>query len=162
MSELGIAPYRAALQSVQYQPVAVVPQKPSIWEQYRSLLAPPVESVGGLHSAVVGLRHNLESAALGALLGAIYGKFGTLDVKGVPVDGIAAAAFYALSIREAGKPDGFASDLRAMSQSCMSVLAFRKTANWVGQSDNEDANLLSSGMSGHKDPLIAAAQKHGL
>lgn len=113
-----------------------------------------------MHSAVIGLRHNLESAALGALLGAIYGKFGTLDVRGIPIDGLAAAAFYALSIREAGKADGFASDLRAMSQSCTSVLMFRKTAKWVAQPADDSE---TKSMSGHtQDPLIAAAKKHGL
>ncbi len=160
MFEQGISPYRAALQTVQYAPIAVAPKPPSIWEQYRAVLAPPSEQTGAMHSAVVGMRHNLESAALGALLGAIYDKFKTLDVKGVPLDGLAAAAFYALSIREAGKPDGFASDLRAMSQSCTSVLFFRKTANWVGQPANDEVKS----MSGHtsSDPLIAAAKKHGL
>jgi hypothetical protein len=96
------------------------------------VLAQNQEQNSPLQSAVAGVRHNLESALVGSLLGLIHGKLGTLDIAGkYPADGIAALVLYILSVREAGKPDGFAADLRTMSQSCTSVAFFRKTDAWV-------------------------------
>lgn len=124
-----------------------------MWQQYREVLAPPVEKPGHLHSAITGLRFNLESAAVGALLGAIHGKIGTLDIAGkYPVDGIAAFLLYLLSVKEAGTQDGFSQDLRALSQACTSIAMFRKTNDWVKPSP----------VSTDTDPLMSAAKRHGL
>jgi hypothetical protein len=77
------------------------------------------------------LRHNAEGAAVGAILGFVDGEFGGLDLGGVyPVDAITAAVLYFASIRDAGKAEGFASDLRAISQSCLTTFAYRKTKQW--------------------------------
>ncbi len=103
-----------------------------MWQTYRQVLAQNQQESGPLQSAVSGVRGNLESAFVGAILGLIQGKLGTLDVAGkYPADGIAALVLYILSVREAGKPDGFAQDLRTMSQSCTAVATFRKTAEWA-------------------------------
>ncbi len=162
MAETGLAPYARAYQQsglaypVTYQPV---PKPPSVWDAYRQVLAPS-EPGSHLHSAVTGVRHTLESGFVGALLGLVHGKFG-LDIAGrYPVDGIAAAVLLALSVREAGKPDGYAADLRAMSQACTSVAFFRKTSDWAKP---KSETVTSTDMSGHSpDPLMAAAKKHGL
>lgn len=164
MSESAIAPYaRAFSQSGLAYPTsyAPAPPKPSVWEAYRSVLA-PAQPTSALESAVVGVRHSLESAAIGLLLGYIHGKTGTLDIAGrYPVDGIAAVVLLGLSMREAGKPNGYSSDLRAMSQSCTSIAFFRKTSAWAAKSNAELTP--SSVMSGHNpDPLMAAAKRHGL
>ncbi len=132
-----ISPYARTLQQTgiaypSYQPLAVVPaNKPSIWESYRQALAPAAPVATGIESAVAGMRGNLESAAISALLGIVYGKFGTLDVAGkYPVDGILAALLYAMSVKDSGKPDGFSTDLRNLSQACTAVAVFRKTSEW--------------------------------
>jgi hypothetical protein len=131
-----MTPYVAAMQrsGLAYPSPAYAPPPPppSVWQTYRQVLAANQEQNTPLQSAVAGVRHNLESALVGALLGAIHGKLGTLDIAGkYPADGIAALVLYVLSVREAGKPDGFAADLRTMSQSCTSVAFFRKTDAWV-------------------------------
>jgi len=110
---------------------AVEPAKPTgLWDWYKALQEPN-KTPSPFESAVSGLRHNAEGAAIGAILGFVDGEFGGLDLGGkYPVDGIAAAALYLLSIRDAGKAEGFAGDLRAMSQSCTTTLLYRKTKEW--------------------------------
>lgn len=171
MADGSYSPYARAIQ-VAYPPQSVVQQpaaKPSLWESYRAVLAPTPEPVSHLQSAVTGLRHNLEGAAVGAILGAIYGKLGTLDFKGkYPIDGILGALLLALSVKEVGKPDGFSSDLRALSQSCMTVMAFRKCADWTAPSKEAAAGLPRSegagdmtSHNGSEDPILAFGRKHG-
>lgn len=168
-----ISPYARAIQPTGYQyqyPLAVaapVP-KPSIWESYRQALIPNVpEAVSPVQSAVAGLRGNLESAALASILGLIQGRFGTLDVAGkYPVDGILAALLYVMSVKDSGKPDGFASDLRTLSQTCTSVAVFRKTAEWsrpktLETSAVKDSPTVMSGHNSKEDPLVTAARKFG-
>jgi hypothetical protein len=117
------------------------------------------ESPSPVQSAVTGLRFNAEGAAVGAILGFIQGEFGSLDVKGVPIDGIAAFLLYLLSVRETGKPDGFASDLRALSQSCTTVLAYRKVQAW-----RESTHEVQTSIPRNKnvDPILAAGKAAGL
>lgn len=149
----------AGIQIVNPQPA---PRAPSVWDSYRQVLAPPSEPLTHVQSAVTGVRYSLEGAAIGALLGVIHGKFGTLDIAGkYPADGIAAALLLMLSVQGAGKPDGFASDLRAMSQSCTTVAFFRKTSEWAAGPAKIDSAPIMSRHNG-VDPLVAAAQKHGL
>ncbi len=173
MAETGISPYARALsigypQPYQSYSLAVAPpaNKPSIWGAYREALLPTPQPTTAVQSAVAGLRGNLESAALASLLGIIYGKFGTLDVAGkYPVDGILAALLYAMSVNESGKPDGFATDLRNMSQACTAVACFRKTSDWSRPKTETADKDSASGMSRHipgEDPLVAAAKKLGL
>lgn len=152
------APYSRVLAPVPapgpmtYAPIV---RQPSVWEAYRQVLAPTPEPIGPAQSAVMGLRFNLESAFVGGLLGFINGKVG-LDIKGkYPVDGIAAALLYALSIRETGKSDGISADLRALSQSCTSVMFFRKADAWA----RPVTETTGVSMSGHTDPLVEAAKK---
>lgn len=153
-----------------YAALAPVPaaRPPSLWDGYRQMLAPAPEPTSHVQSAVTGLRHNLEAAAVAGLLGVIHGKFG-LDIKGkYPVDGILAAFFYMLSVKEAGKPDGYSSDLRAISQSLTSVAVFRKTSDWAKPAVTTTGETVKTdSMSGHtnnsaEDPLVAAAKRHGL
>jgi hypothetical protein len=108
-----------------------------------------------MESAVTGLRHNAEGAAIGAVLGFIDGEFG-LDIQGkYPIDGALAFFLYLWSVRDAGKPDGFASDLRALSQSCSTVLTVRKTKAW-----REGAKEKS--IPRNTDPILAAGESVGV
>ena len=128
----------------------------SLWEWYKELRAP--EQPGPMQSAVTGLRHTAEGAAVGAILGFVDGELGTLDIQGrYPIDGIAAALTYLLSIRDAGKPDGFASDLRAISQSCTTTFAYRKTKAW-----RETARGITHiTIPRNTDPILAAGKAAG-
>jgi hypothetical protein len=152
MDGTAISPYARALEQVRYVPPPVV-EKPSVWQTYRQILTPAPEAPGHVSAAVDVVRYNAESMGIAALLGLIYGKAGTLDVRGVPMDGVASVIFAMLSVREAGKPGGgFSQDFLAASQSCSSVAMFRKTASWVQPS--AQATLPERG-----DPLVAAAKK---
>lgn len=111
-----------------------LPLAPSLWDVYRQLKEP--EKATPVQSAVTGLRHNAEGGFVGAILGFIHGEFGTLDVRGkYPVDGIAAALLYAMSVRDSNKPDGYASDLRALSVACTTTVLYRKTREWREQAN---------------------------
>jgi len=80
---------------------------------------------------VTGLRQNAEGAAVAALLAFIDTDLGGLDLAGrIPLDWVAALGLYALSIRDAKKPDGFAIDLRAMGQSATAVATYRMVHKW--------------------------------
>lgn len=133
-------------------------QKPSLWDWYKTLQEP--KAPGPVESAVTGLRHNAEGMAIGAVLGVIDGEFGGLDLKGkYPIDGMLAFFFYLWSIRDAARPDGFATDLRALSQSCSTVFAYRKTKDW-----RENVNGLKEAKSipRNTDPIIAAGEAVGV
>jgi len=98
---------------------------------------------------------------IGALLGFLDAECGGLDIRGkYPVDGIAAAVLYGLSIRDAAKPDGFASDLRALSQSCSTVLFYRKTKAWREAKKGIPENTSTTPR--HADPIVAAGKAFGL
>lgn len=119
-----------------------------------------------VQSAVTGLRHNGEAGVVGALLGFISGEFGGLDIKGkYPADGIAALACYLASIKNAGQPDGFANDLRAIGQSCTSVYAFRTTEKWR-RASKQSAGLpppaTHERVAGPRDPILDAARGLGV
>lgn len=115
-----------------------------------------------MQSAVAGLRHSGEGAAMAALLALAYKHFGTLDVAGkYPADAIVAALLFALSIKNAGEPDGYAGDLRALSQSCSDVFVFRKLAGLESKKP-EPAQLPSAASSSAlKDPILEAGRKAG-
>jgi hypothetical protein len=134
-----------------------VPQAPSLWDVYTKLKTP--EPASQVQSAVTGLRHNAEGALVGALLGFIHGEFGSLDVRGkYPIDGIGAALLYAMSIRDAGKPEGYASDLRALSEACTATLLYRKTREWrEAKSSLKDNPVL--GRSKLVDPIAEAGKR---
>jgi hypothetical protein len=156
----SIAPFAQAYQQagLAYQATPVA-KPPSVWDSYRAALAPIHEAPTQLQSAVAGVRHGLESAAVGALLGFIEGKLGTLDLAGkYPVDGIAGLILLVLSVKDAGAPNGYASDLRAISQSCMSVAAFRMSSKWA-KGDKEPMSRHNT-MPGETDPLVAASKKY--
>jgi hypothetical protein len=141
------------------------PKPSGLWDWYKSLQEPS-KTPSPLESAVAGLRHNAEGAAVGAILGFVDAEFGGLDLAGqYPVDGIAAVALYLLSIRDAGKSEGFAGDLRAISQSCTTTLLYRKTKEWrenqkdLAKSGNVDIprNKLHSA-----DRIVQAGKAAGL
>jgi len=135
--------------------------KPGFWDWYRELNAPPANVPTPVQSAVTGLRHNTEGMGIGALLGFLDAECGGLDIRGkYPVDGIAAAVLYGLSIRDAAKPDGFASDLRALSQSCSTVLFYRKTKAWREAKKGIPENTSTTPR--HADPIVAAGKAFGL
>jgi hypothetical protein len=139
------------------------PPKPSLWDWYRQLNAPPPEVPSPVQSAVTGLRHNAEGMAIGALLGFLDAECGGLDIRGkYPVDGIAAGILYALSIRDASKPDGFASDLRALSQSCSTVMLYRKTKAWRESKKAIPQEQTGKAIPKNIDPIVAAGMAAGL
>ena len=134
-------------------PPAVAEKRPSLWDWYKTLQEP--QPPGPMESAVQGLRHNAEGAAVGAVLGFVDGEFG-LDIQGkYPIDGILAFLLYLWSVRDAGKPDGFASDLRALSQSCSTVFTFRKTKDWR-------EGVKSKTIPRNSDPILAAGESIGV
>ena len=84
-----------------------------------------------MQSATVGLRANAEGALMGALLAFVDTDLGGLDFGGrIPLDWVGAAVFYALSIRDAGHPEGLSSDYRALGQSCTTVATYRMVHKW--------------------------------
>jgi hypothetical protein len=100
------------------------------WRELR-MQQVPVESAGPVQSAVVGLRQNAESAAIGALLAFIDSDLGGLDLGGrIPLDWAGAALFYILSVQGTGNPDSLSLDYRAMGQSCTSVAMYRTVHKW--------------------------------
>lgn len=110
-------------------PVASQPSLRDWWRELHGNETPQPPSQ--LQSAVVGLRHNGESAALGAILALIDTDLGGLDLGGrIPLDWVGAAVFYALSIQSANKPEGLSADFRAMSQSCTTVAMYRMVHRW--------------------------------
>lgn len=134
------------------------PKAGGLLQFYRQLTAQP-EAPTKLQSAVVGIRHNAEGGLVGAVLGFAQEEFGGLDYKDkYPVDAIAAALLYLFSVREGGATDGFASDLAAMSQSCTTVYAFRKTVAWR-RSLKEGTSEKTTPST---DPLIQAARGLGV
>jgi len=99
------------------------------WRELRSTVA--VEAPTPVQSAVVGIRQNAESAAIGALLALIDTDLGGLDLGGrIPLDWVGSALFYAMSIQSSGKPEGLSLDYRAMGQSCTTVAMYRMVHRW--------------------------------
>jgi hypothetical protein len=160
---LAVRPYTSTYWERPLSTPGIEPAKPSgLWDWYKSLKEPQPPSP--LESAVAGLRHNAEGAAVGAILGFVDGEFGGLDLGGVyPVDAIAAALLYFASVRDAGKAEGFAGDLRAISQSCLTTFAYRKTKQWrenqkaIAKSDIPGNNRLKS-----VDRIVQAGKAAGL
>lgn len=145
-----LVPYRQEVQA----PSPTAPDSLRSW--WRELKgAEPSEKDNAIQSAVVGLRHNAESAALGALLAFIDTDLGGLDLAGrVPLDWAGAALFYALSINDAGKADSLSSDFRAMGQSCTTVAMYRMVHKWRESSKGIPRNVLDT----TGDPVLAAGK----
>lgn len=121
------------------------------WRELRGEVRP--ELPGPVQSAVVGLRQNAESAAIGALLAIIDSDLGGLDLGGrIPLDWAGAAVFYALSIQGSDKPDSLSSDYRAMGQACTSVAMYRTVHNWRESKKGIPRNIPQ--VTG--DPVLAA------
>lgn len=147
------------------------PQRPSVWDTYRQMFVPPSAPTSPVESAVTGLRHVGEGAAVAALLAFAQRQFGTLDVKGkYPVDGILGALAFAWSVKEANKPNGYAQDLRAISQSAMTVFTYRKvlgdggikaTAAVVNGESNSGSIPRNTPKNDNSDPILAAARAAG-
>ncbi len=109
-----------------------------------------------MQSAVVGLRHNGESAVIGALLAFIDSDLGGLDLGGrIPLDWLGAVLFYVLSIRDAGAPEGLASDFRAMGQSCTSIAMYRMVQKWR---NGQKAVQSIPQNKGSRDPILTASK----
>src|SRR4029077_937336 len=114
---------------------------------------PAPEPFTPLESAVTGIRHNGEGMAIAALLALYQRHVGSLDFRGkYPIDGILGAALLALSVKESGRPNGFASDLRALSQSCTSVLMYRKI---LGKNSESEASLRAQNKGNSATPLVS-------
>lgn len=110
------------------------------------------ETQGPVQSAIVGLRHNLEGAGMGALLALVDTDLGGLDLGGrVPMDWVGAAFFYALSIKNAGDQSGLSSDFGALGQSCTTVAMYRMVHRWREAAKNMPRNIPTSG-----DPVLKA------
>jgi len=120
---------------------------------WRELRGPEDKNQGALESAVVGLRHNAEGAAIGALLAFIDTDLGGLDLAGrIPLDWVGAALFYALSVKDAGGPDSLASDFRAMGQSCTTVAMYRTVHQWRESAKGIPRNIIDT----IGDPVLKA------
>ena len=145
----SLAPYRQESIS---PPSPTAP--PSLKQWFRELRGPEPES-GVVESAVVGLRHNAEGAAMGALLAFVDTDLGGLDLAGkIPIDWVAAAAFYALSIQDSGNPNGLASDFRALGQSCTTIAMYRMIHKWRDASKGMPRNIIET----TGDPVLAAGK----
>lgn len=136
-----------------------VPQSsstPNSWREWiRELKGEAEQPSGAIESAVVGLRHNAEGAAIGALLAFIDTDLGGLDFAGrIPLDWAGAALFYALSVNGAGKPDGLASDFRAMGQSCTTIAMYRMVHKWRESSKDMPRNTINT----TGDPVLSAGK----
>jgi hypothetical protein len=93
---------------------------------------------------------------MGALLAFIDTDMGGLDLGGkVPIDWVAAAAFYALSIQDAGNPNGLASDFRALGQSCTTIAMYRMIHKWREASKDMPRNKVIDTTG---DPVLAAGK----
>ena len=130
---LSIVPYQGqpgTLAEHRYAPAQAPQKPPTMWEWYRQIQALDARPESKLQTGVSVVRHNAESAALAAVLGFIQGEFGSLDIRGIPLDGIGALLLGLLSIQKAGEPDGFSGDLRALGQTCTSVYFYRLAERW--------------------------------
>jgi len=133
--------------------VPTAPTQPSLRDWWRELQESNSPKTTRVESAVMGLRHNGESAAMGAILAFIDTDLGGLDLGGrVPLDWVGAALFYALSVRDGGKEDGIASDFRAMGQSCTTIAMYRMVQKWRCAQKAIPRNKAS------KDPVLAAGK----
>jgi len=139
MNLSGLIPYVAPSPTPEAPPApaptpAPPPRPGSIGQWYAELQAQtqePPKRASGFDSAISGLRQNAEGAAMAALLAFIDTDLGGLDLGGrLPLDWVAAVGLYALSIRDAHKPDGFALDLRALGQSATSIATYRMVHKW--------------------------------
>lgn len=155
----AIESYRTYAPPVQYSSTPQARQ--SVWETYRGALTPYAAPVSPFQAVTNGLRHTGEGAVIGALLGALQRHFGTLDIAGkYPADGILALVLFALSVNESGKPDGFSSDLLAMSQSCSTVLSFRKFSGDKTPSKDIPGNTQEASTTNvSNDPIVQAARE---
>ena len=135
----------------------VAPQsQPTLRDWWKELQDSNSPKTTRVESAVVGLRHNGESAAMGAILAFIDTDLGGLDLAGrIPLDWVGAALFYALSIRDTGREDGIASDFRALGQSCTTVAMYRMVQRWRAGQKAIPRNKTS------KDPVLAAGKTLG-
>jgi len=161
-------PYQAPQYMQPYQAPQYGQPKPSVWDTYRGMFAPPQQvQTSPVESAVTGLRHIGEGAAVAALLAFAQRQFGTLDIRGkYPVDGILAGLAFAMSVKEANKPNGYAQDLRAISQSAMTVFTYRKILGDGGNSKSTVAGETASiprniPSNTNSDPILAAARAAG-
>lgn len=130
--------------------------QPTLRDWWKELQESNTPKTTKVESAVIGLRHNGESAAVGALLAFIDTDLGGLDLGGkVPLDWLAAALFYVLSIRDTGKEEGIASDFRAIGQSCTTIATYRMVQKWrAGQKVIPQNNS-------SKDPILNAGKSAG-
>jgi hypothetical protein len=160
------SPYQPA----QYMQPYAMPQRQSVWDTYRQMFVPPSAPTTPVESAVTGLRHVGEGAAVAALLAFAQRQFGTLDIRGkYPVDGIIGALAFALSVKEAAKPNGYAQDLRAISQSAITVFTYRKILGdggvkaTVAAVSGDTAPSIPRNTPGNtnNDPILAAARAAG-
>lgn len=140
------------------RPVPVETQSPTglktWWQEVRAQAAPPERS----SEAWTGIRHQAESAGMAAILALIETDLGGLDFAGkIPLDWVGAAAFYALSLREGARVDGFASDFQALAQACTAVAMFRTTTDWR-KAAKAGGKTRAVG-SGTGDPVLEAGKK---
>lgn len=122
------------------------------WQQLQGSTQPVTSPV---HSAVMGLRHNAESGAIGALLALIDTDLGGLDLGGrVPLDWAGAVLFYILSLQGTDRPDSLSSDYRAMGQSCTAIAMYRMTHRWREEKKGIPRNIPQ--LTG--DPVVEAGR----
>jgi hypothetical protein len=159
----GLVPWARGQQSLQQsipyaQPGALVPVSPpsGILDWWRAMKAvEEVKPPSAVESAVVGLRYNAESAAIGALAALIDTDLGGLDLMGrIPLDWAGAAFFYALSVHNSSKPNSLAPDYQAMSQSCTTIAMYRTIHRWRENKKSIPQNTPS--MTG--DPVLKASK----
>ncbi len=134
-------------------PVIPVPTSLRDWWREFQGVTPPTNSP--VQSAVMGLRHNAEAGAVGAILALIDTDLGGLDLAGrIPIDWVGAALFYILSLQGSDKPDSLSSDYRAMGQSCTTIATYRMVHRWRELKKGIPRNMPQ--LSG--DPVLAAGK----
>jgi hypothetical protein len=152
-------------------------RKSALWDWYQQIKGPTlVTPPTPVQSAMTTVRRYGVGGITSAILAFIESDLGGLDVRGkYPIDGIAALALAALSVRDGASPDGLGGDFCAAGQTCESIYLYRKITEWRTssksgksskslESENSFPNSASTqGVqhSGEDDALLARAKELG-
>jgi hypothetical protein len=108
----------------------------------------------GLHA----LRAGGTSLLTGAALGYADARFGGLDYKGRPVDGMIALGALAATLLLANDPDGLGVEARSVMTVSSGILAYRKTKAWEENRKRVSAHG-DEGTTDSEDPIFKAARE---
>lgn len=106
------------------------------------------------------IRQMGEGGVVGCALGAVDAEFG-LDVKGVPIDLLLAAAGSGAAMYTAADENGISHDLRNVGSHSFSIFTFRKTKELMQKikiaGEGAEAESTTSDV-GEEDPVVQAAR----